>query len=411
MKKNMMILSAVLVLGGQAQAVTGDDLLAGAGKALEGLDWSFEDLLNPRAAIDRAIGTVFKSVPNTIVKAGLKDFLTSIKMTNRTAEKIQDIMSNGSSSTAFKTLKDSNEQLSFVLNHPFDSGGIEKYGNILKNDLQKFKKFIDMNTDQTPEGQSLRGNVGQKLVNSGVVNDLKDQANDASTTGILVAQSEELVTMATDEKAQALNKKMSDQVKTAGKRLSQETRDAVSTRAVMQSFNTAFASFMAQDQFGNEQLQGRLNLMVKQGAITNTQLGDIIGEMRKEGVAATAQQRERVLEDQRVAIQAIDGFRKQAGAMANAISYAGNAAVGAAVTLNGGVPIAVPRPKTSVIPDPNSPVPNSPVPNNPVEIVVPRPGTTVIPGQAPAPGSTAPGSMVADPVVASGALPAPTGQP
>ena len=395
-----MILSAVLVLGGQAQAVTGDDLLAGAGKALDGLDWSFEDLLNPRAAIDKAIGTVFKSVPNTIVKAGLKDFLTSIKMTNRTAEKIQDIMNNGSSSTASKMFEDSNNQFSFVLKNSFSSDGIEEYGKTLKNDLEKFKKFMDTNTDQTPESQSLGDNVGQKISNSVLVDDLMAQTNDASTTGILVAQSGELVIQATDEEAQALNKKMSDQVKAAGKRLSQETRDAVSTRAVMQSFNTAFASFMAQDQFGNEQLQGRLNLMLKQGAVTNTQLGDIIGEMRKEGVAATAQKRERVLEEQRRAVQGIDEFKKQADAMARSIGYAGNAAVGSAVTLGGGVPIAVPRPRTSVIPG-QAPAPGSTAPGSTA------PGSTA-PGST-APGSTAPGSTVADPVVASGTLP--TDQP
>ncbi|PNY79661.1 hypothetical protein [Deinococcus koreensis] len=413
MKQKMMAITAVLVLGAQAQAVTANDLLDGAGKALEAADWTFEDLLNPRAAIDKAIGTVFKSVPNTIVKAGFKDLLVSIKGTNNATQKIQDVLQNGSGSTAFKTMATTNDAIALMLKNPTVAGYVESASQKITGAYRELGQSVQSDANAMPADASLQGgqtkNLGIKIGGAQAVAQTEASTRAAVTTGHYEAQAEDLVTQATDEKAQALNKTMSDQVKKAGKKLLKDTSEAVSTRAVVQSLNMAVASLMTQEQFGNEQIQARLNLMLKQGAITNTQLGDIVRELRKEGDAAAAQ-RNQNLRDSQAQIIALGRSTQAAANNATAtmdIASDGAAGASSALTITNGKPkgtdysIGLPPGEITKDPDPESatptgsepygPVPTSPgtadpapatqdTAGAPVPIPVPTPKTQEIPG-------------------------------
>jgi hypothetical protein len=423
MKKNMVMLTAVLVLGGQAQAIT----------AAEGIKFftdgfsveNINEFLNPVALAGKLANKGATNFASELTKRIGSDVLTGIVGTAAAAKSVQTILTTPSAASiagvgATVTAVNAAAMKAFAdpFNVPLLNTTLATINTLGNTTVQAGIKDLNSAAKQIGDKLSTKINtVGSTvaLYNSAAANVSQNQA--AFITGEYKAQAQALANKAGGEEAQKLNTTNNTRMTKAVSALSQETQDSVSTRAVVQALNKAVASMMVQEVFGNEQIQARLDLMLQQGAVTNNQLGDMVEVLRQEGQAKTAQYAQNIADRTNqgriVALQVANAGKAASSVFKDASQGGPDAAK--AITYGTGsqktpVPIPVPLPKTSTIPGSPVSIPvgqpkTQIIPGSPVNIPVRQPKNTTIPTSAPQP--TVPGLPARDPGwnVASSALP------
>ncbi|WP_102128480.1 hypothetical protein [Deinococcus planocerae] len=297
MKRKALVTTLALTLGTQAQAV---DLRKALEEGLKGYPFNAETIFgffkDPFGTLGNLTGTVANSVLGDVWKATITDIFAGKSGVD--GVEAQLATSFGIKGNTFRLAE---ESLSTALLQPFDPELWSKAELDLTQgfDTMQAKAIEALNKlgPSVPEGDKLGLELGWR----GAIEEQQKLSSAAIAARRDEAVSREVAkTLGTDTSPVELR----EQVVQNAEQLQEDSANATSTRATVQALNEGFAAYTVQQQLGNEQIIARLNGLLAQGALSNSQMVRVVDELMadrvRENEAELARFRERQAETKKL---------------------------------------------------------------------------------------------------------------